>query len=160
MAKNMISALVEGGKASAGAPLGPALGPLGVNIGKVVSKINEKTAAFAGMKVPVTVVVELRDKSFEIEVGSPPISALLKKQISLEKGSGQAGKEIVKDAALDDIIAVAKMKMDGLFSKTLKSATKEVLGSCLTMGISIEGKDPREIQKAITEGEFDSKLEE
>ena len=52
-----VEAMVEGGKATAGPPLGPALGPKGVNIGQVVAKINEKTKAFTGMKVPVKVII-------------------------------------------------------------------------------------------------------
>jgi len=158
MAQTKISALVEGGKASAGAPLGPAMGPMGVNIGDVVAKINEKTKEFAGMKVPVTVIVDSATKEFEIEVGSPPVSALIKKRIGLDKGSGEAGKTIVKDMSLADAIAVAKMKLDSLFSLSLKAATKEVLGSCVSMGLTVEGKDPREIQKLIDEGDYDSQL--
>ena len=75
-----IKAMVEGGKATAGAPLGPALGPLGVNIGQVVAKINEQTKKFEGMTVPVEVDVNPSKKTFEIFVGSPPTSALIKKQ--------------------------------------------------------------------------------
>ncbi|MCR4369244.1 MAG: 50S ribosomal protein L11, partial [archaeon] len=74
-----ISALIEGGKATAGAPLGPALGPLGVNIGEIVAKINEKTKSYAGMKVPVTIEVDSK-KHYEITVGSPPTSALITKE--------------------------------------------------------------------------------
>ena len=66
-----VEAMVEGGKATAGPPLGPALGPKGVNIGQVVAKINEQTKAFAGMKVPIKVIIN-DDKSFEIKVGIPP----------------------------------------------------------------------------------------
>ena len=68
MAKEKIDVLVEGGKATAAPPLGPALGPLGVNIGEVVGTINEKTKAFAGMKVPVKVTVDSDTKEFDIEV--------------------------------------------------------------------------------------------
>ena len=81
-----LKVMVDGGKASAGAPLGPALGPTGVNIGQVVAKINEKTAAYTGMKVPIKVIIN-RDKSFEIEVGSPPISALIIKEAGVQKGA-------------------------------------------------------------------------
>ena len=76
-----IEALVEGGKASAGPPLGPALGPLGVNIGEVINTINEKTKDFAGMQVPVTVIVDDK-KNFEIKVGTPPASAMTESNAS------------------------------------------------------------------------------
>ena len=77
-----ISVLVDAGKATAAAPLGPALGPLGVNIGAIVSEINEKTMAFQGIKVPVKINVN-PDKSFEIKVGMPATSALIKKELKL-----------------------------------------------------------------------------
>ena len=69
--KQTISSLVTGGEASAGPPLGPALGPLGVNIMEVIAKINEKTGDFKGMKVPVTVSVDTDTKEYDIEVGIP-----------------------------------------------------------------------------------------
>ena len=78
-----VEALVDGGRASAGPPLGPALGPKGVNIGQVIAKINEKTKAFEGMKVPVKVLIN-DDKTFDIKVGTPPMSALIKGELGVE----------------------------------------------------------------------------
>ena len=92
MAKETVESLVEGGKASAAPPLGPALGPLKINIGQVVAEINKKTAAFAGMKVPIKIIVDTETKEFEVEVGSPPVSELIKKELGLEKGSGTPNK--------------------------------------------------------------------
>src|SRR5437899_7404571 len=79
---------MEGGKATAGVPLGPALGPLGVNVMQIVNRINELTKAYAGMKVPVKVIVDVEDKSFDVEIGTPTTSALLVKELGVEKGSG------------------------------------------------------------------------
>ncbi len=75
--KQIVEALVEGGKASAAPPLGSSLGPLKVNIGLVVSQINDKTKDFKGMKVPVKVIVDLDSKEFTIEIGTPPASQLI-----------------------------------------------------------------------------------
>ena len=86
MATQSVDALVEGGKASAAPPLGPALGPLGVNIGQVVAEINKKTASFQGMQVPVKVNVDTDTKEFNITVGTPPASALIKKEANLKSG--------------------------------------------------------------------------
>ena len=69
--KQTISSLVTGGEASAGPPLGPALGPMGVNIMEVINAINEKTGDYKGMKVPLTVSVDTDTKKWEIEVGIP-----------------------------------------------------------------------------------------
>jgi len=161
MADIIISALVEGGKASAGPPLGPALGPLGVDIGGIVAKINEKTKDFAGLSVPVKVIVNKETKEFDVEVGTPPVSALIKKEMGLEKGAkgakpevpGTCGQEKVGDLKLEQAIKIAKGKVQGnTLANGVKSAVKEVLGTCVSMGVTCEGKDPREVIKAIDEG--------
>ncbi|KYK34313.1 MAG: 50S ribosomal protein L11 [Thermoplasmatales archaeon SG8-52-3] len=154
-----IEALVEGGKASAGPPLGPALGPLGVNIMQIINTINDKTKQFDGMKVPVKVIVDPKTKNFEIEVGTPPASSLIFKELGLEKGSGSAGTHKVGNLTVDQAIKIAKMKQDNLLGKELKQKTKEVIGTCVSIGITVEGKKPQEIQKAIDEGVYDSKFQ-
>ena|SRR3989344_4801475 len=151
-----IATLVEGGKANAGPPLGPGLAPLGVNIGQVVSKINEKTKEYAGMKVPVKVVVN-SDKTFEIEVGSPPVSALIRKEINLPKGSATP-QVSVGNISIELIKKVAEMKMENLNSFRLRPAIKEVIGSCDSMGVSVEGKRAKDFIKDFNTGMYDSKL--
>ena len=153
-----VKALVEGGKASAGPPLGPALGPLGVNIMQIINTINDKTKQFDGMKVPVKVIVDPKTKNFEIEIGTPPASSLILKELGAEKGSGAPSTHKIGDLTLDQAIKVAKMKQDNLLGKELKQKTKEVIGTCVSLGVTVEGKKPQEIQKAIDEGEFDSKF--
>ena len=154
-----VKALVDGGKASAGPPLGPALGPLGVNIMQIINTINDKTKQFDGMKVPVKVIIDSKTKDFEIEVGTPPAASLILKELGLEKGSGSAGTHKIGDLTVDQAIKVAKMKYDNLLGKELKQKTKEIIGTCVSVGISVEGKTPQEIQKAIDEGEFNSKFQ-
>ena len=83
--KQTISSLVTGGEASAGPPLGPALGPIGVNIMEVINAINEKTKEFQGMKIPVSVIVDTESKKWEIEVGIPSASALILKEAGIQK---------------------------------------------------------------------------
>ena len=119
-----IKALVEGGKASAAPPLGPALGPLGVNITQVINKINDKTKQFDGMKVPVKVIVDPKTKNFDIEVGTPPASSLIIRELGAEKGSGSAGTHKIGDLTVDQAIKVAKMKNENLLGKKLKQKTK------------------------------------
>ena len=153
-----IEALVEGGKASAGPPLGPALGPMGVNIMQIISAINEKTKDFEGMKVPVKVIVNPKTKDFEIKVGTPPASALILDQLGAEKGSGAPSTHKIGDLTVDQAIKVAKMKHDNLLGSGLKEKTKEIIGTCVSLGVTVEGKDPREIQKIIDNGEYDSKF--
>ncbi len=154
-----IEALVEGGKATAGPPLGPALGPLGVNIMQVINTINEKTKQFDGMKVPVKVIIDPKSKNFEIEVGTPPAASLILKELGAEKGSGSAGTHKIGNLTIDQAVKVAKMKQDNLLGKELKQKTKEVIGTCVSLGVTVEGKKPQEIQKAIDDGEFESKFQ-
>lgn len=154
----IIEALVDGGKATAGPPLGPALGPLGVNVVEIVKVINEKTKAFEGMKVPVKVIIDEKTKEFEVSVGTPPTSDLIKKELGLEKGSPHPREEKVGDLSIAQAKKIAEMKGESLFGTTVKKRVKEVLGVCVSMGITVEGKDPREIQKAIDAGEYDEVL--
>ena len=155
-----ISVLVEGGKASAGAPLGPALGPMGVNIGEVVSKINEKTKDFAGMRVPVKVLVDSATKSFEIEVGSPPMSALVKKELKIPSGAKNPKLDNMGNLTLEQVKKIAQMKFDSLSSYKMKSAVREVVGTCNSMGVYIEGKHAKEFQKDLEAGLYDEKLKD
>ncbi len=158
MAEKRISALVEGGKATAGPPIGPALGPLGINAGKVVAEINEKTKEFAGMTVPVTIIVDTDTKEYRIEIGTPPTSALIKKVIGVEKGSGNPKEVKIADLLIDEVIQIAKSKQEASHGKDLRAIVNEVLGTCLSMGVTVEGKDPREVQKEVKEGKYDEKI--
>ena len=153
-----IKALVEGGKATAGPPLGPALGPKGVNIMQVINAINEKTKQFQGMKVPVTVIIDPGTKDFEIEVGTPPAASLILREVHAEKGSGVPSKTKVGNLTVDQAVKVAKMKFDSILGRDLKHKTKEVIGTCTSMGVTVEGKKPKEVLKEIDEGKFDSKF--
>lgn len=152
-----IKAMVDGGKANAGPPLGPALAPQGVNIGLVVAKINEKTAAYVGMKVPVKVIIN-KDKSFDIEVGSPPMSALIKKEAGADKGAGNPKTEVKGNLTIDQVKKIAEMKFDNLNSYKMKSAIKEVIGTCDSMGIQVEGVRAAQAIKLVEEGKFDDKF--
>lgn len=153
-----IKALVEGGKASAGPPLGPALGPLGVNIMQIINTINDKTKQFNGMKVPVKVIVDPKTKNFEIEVGTPPAASLILNELGAEKGSGAPSTHKIGNLTIDQAVKVARMKQDNLLGTELKQKTKEVIGTCVSLGVTVEGKKPQEIQKAIDDGEFDAKF--
>lgn len=160
MAKKTVDALVEAGKATAGPPLGPQLGPMGVNIGQVISEINKKTAEFKGMQVPVKVIIDEDTKEFEIKVGTPPTSSLIKKETGISKGSKNPKEEKVADMVIEQIIKIAKMKQDALLGATLKEKVKEVIGTCNSMGVLVEGVSPVEAVKLVNEGKFDKEISE
>ncbi len=153
-----VEALVEGGKASAGPPLGPALGPLGVNIMEIINTINDKTKDFDGMKVPVKVIIDPKTKKFDVTVGTPPAASLILNEVGVEKGSGAAGTHKIGSISIDQAVKIARMKHDNLLGKTLKQKTKEIVGTCVSIGVRVEGKDPAEIQKSIDDGAFDDKF--
>ena len=159
MAKETVEILIEGGKATPGPPLGPAIGPLGINMMQVVEQINEKTSDFDGMKVPVKVIVDIGTKAFEIEVGTPPTTALIKDELNIEKGSQDPGLDKVADLSIEQALKVARMKFSALLSNDYKMATKEVVGTCVSMGLTVEGKDPKTVQKEIDEGIYDDQLQ-
>ncbi len=160
MADQIVRVLIEGGRATAAPPLGPALGPMGVNIGQVVADINKKTGSFAGMQVPVKVIIDPSTKKYNIEIGTPPASGLLKKEAGIEKGSANPKADKVADVLIEQIIKIAKMKEDALLGKTLKEKVKEIVGTCNSMGILVEGKPAVETIADINAGKFDKEIRE
>ncbi len=158
--KKVVELLVSGGQATAGPPLGPALGPLGVNTMAVVNKINELTKDYAGMKVPVKVAVDVENKTFEVTVGTPTASALIVSELKIEKGSGTPNTAKVGNLTMEQVVRIAKIKAPQLLSQTVKSAAKEILGTCVSMGVTVEGKDPREVQAEIDEGNYEELFSE
>ncbi len=153
-----IDVIVDGGKATPGPPLGPGLAPLGVNVKAIVDQINEKTKAFAGIKVPVKVIVDPATKEFSIKVGSPSTAELIKKELKLEKLAAKSGVENIADMRIEQAIKIAKMKEDGMLSRNLKNGVKMVVGSCVSLGVLVEGKPAKELVKDIEKGVFDTEI--
>ena len=153
-----IKILADGGAMKPGPALSQKLGPAGINIGQVISKINEATANFKGMKVPVELEVNSKTKEFEIQVFSPPVSELLKKELGINKGSGAQNKFKSANASIEQIIKVAKTKFPNLLCNNLKTAVKTVAGSGVSLGILIENKTPQEVEKEIDEEKYDKEI--
>lgn len=158
MEKKQIEALINGGEATAGPPLGPALGPLGVNVLQIVNRINELTKAYAGMKVPVKIIVDVETKGFEVEIGTPTTSALVIKELGVEKGSGNPKTEKIGNLSTEQVVKIAQMKIKDSYAKDVKAALKEVLGTFVSMGVTVDNKDPREVQKEVDQGKHDALL--
>jgi large subunit ribosomal protein L11 len=157
--RKVVNALVTGGEANAGPPLGPALGPLGVNVLAIVNEINKQTGDFKGMRVPVKVEVDQETKQFTVTVGTPTTAALVVKESGIAKGSGKPNLDLVGDLTIDKVVTIAKSKMAGSYAKTVRSAVKEIVGSCVSIGVKIEGKSAREFMGEIEAGKWDSKFE-
>ena len=156
---DVVEVLVPGGKASAGPPIGPALGPLGINVKAVVDEINKKTSEFNGMQVPVTIEVDDK-KNFTVSVGIPPTTALIKKEANIEKGSAEPSTIVVGNLSLEAAVRIARMKHGDMLSYDIRNAVKEVVGTCVSMGVNVDGKKPKEVFAAIDSGVYDKVLTE
>ncbi len=153
----VVEVLVAGGKATAGPPIGPALGPLGINVKAVVDEINKKTGTFNGMQVPVKIEVDDK-KNFTVTVGIPPTTALIKKEANIEKGSAEPSTIVVGNLPFEAAVSIARMKQNDMLSYDLKTAVKEVVGTCVSMGVTVDGKKPKEVIADINAGVYDKVL--
>ena len=206
MGENIVEALIEGGKATPAPPLGPSLSMFKVNIGKIIQDINQKTKEYEGMKVPIKIIIDDKTKEHRIEIGTPPVSSLIRKELGLKKIAPEK-KEEVKEAVegteekemeeeepkkkgkeeekeevkevveevkpeetvpverimvgnltMEQVIKITKMKRESLLAKDMKKAVKEIVASCVSMPITIENKNPKEVLKDIDEGKYDNRF--
>ena len=155
-----IKILAEGGAMQPGPALSQKLGPAGINISQVISKVNEATKDFKGLKVPVELDIDTSTKDFEVHVFSPPVSELLKKEFGIEKASGAQKKIQVANASIEQIISIAKQKMSNLLAKDLKAAVKSVIGTCTSLGVLIENKPATEAGLEVDEGKYDKEIKQ
>jgi large subunit ribosomal protein L11 len=160
MVEKTFNFIVSGGEASGGPPIGPALGPLGVNIMAIVNKINEETAEYKGVKVPVDLTLDTDTKQFTVKVGMLSTYALITQALSISKGSSTPNTAFVGDLTFDRVMSIARRKREGLMAASLKSAVREIVGSCQSMGVTIDGKPAMEVQGLIASGGYDSALAE
>lgn len=143
-----------------GPALSQKLGPVGINMGQVIQKVNEETKDFKGLKVPVELNVDASTKEFDVKVFSPPVSELLKSQLNIQKGSGRQKDIKTGNASIEQIINIAKQKQPNLLCNDLKTAVKSVVGTCLTLGVLIESKSPKKVQEEIDKGVYDKQISE
>lgn len=152
--------MVEAGNAEPGPAMGTKLGPMGVNIGQIIGKINQKTEKFEGMEVPVKIIIDTETKEFEIEVGTPSTSQMLLERAGIESGreaveeEGEEKESWVGNVSFNDIVEIAKEKQGDSFATNLKNVTKEVIGTCKSIGIKIDEKLPQEVIEEIRKGEY------
>ncbi|UCD02138.1 MAG: 50S ribosomal protein L11 [Promethearchaeota archaeon] len=156
--KVVVKALVTGGSASGGPPIGPAVGPTGINIKDVVDEINKQTTVFKGLTVPIRIECDPETKQFEIFIETPSTASLLLKEVGVEKGSSTPSEDKIGNVTLEQIQNVVDAKKDKFLDKSYKAAIKTVLGTAVSVGLTVEGEDPRIIQKRIENGEYDDKI--
>ncbi|HUW65237.1 MAG TPA: 50S ribosomal protein L11 [Spirochaetia bacterium] len=127
---------VPAGKATPAPPVGPALGQHGVNIMAFVKEYNERTAAQAGLIIPVEITV-FEDRSFTFVCKTPPASVLLKKAAGVEKASGEPNKKMVGKVTRSKVREIAETKLPDLNATTVDAAVRIVEGTARSMGIEI-----------------------
>ena len=157
MGKETVDVLVKGGQATPAPPIGPALSQLKVNAAQVVKDINDRTASFKGMEVPVKIIVDTETKKWEIKIGTPPVSALIRKEMKVEKLAfiKDGNKTLPGSIKLESVVAIAKSKES--IPGDLRNRVMQVLGTCLSGGVLVDGRDPREVQKDIKAGKIEIK---
>ncbi len=155
----LVKLIVDGGDMKPGPAVAQQIGPLGINLGKVISDVNSATSNFKGIKVPVEIDVDGKTKSYKIKVFSPPVAELIKKELGLEKGSGTPHNVKVGNIALERVIDIAKTKQSNLLAKDLKSAVKLIVGTCHSLGVLIDNKPAKEIEKDIDSGFYDEQIQ-
>ena len=143
--KSTVKVVVDGGKATPAPPLGPQITMLGLKSPEVIKKINDETKKFEGMKVPVLIEVDKTTKEYHLSVLMPSVSQLLIKAAKLEKGFGDR-----KDSASISFAEVKRIAIDHAeysLAKDEKGLINEVLGSCISLGLKVDDKDPKELIK-------------
>ena len=156
--EKIVPALVTGGEATAGPPLGPTLAPLGLNVVAIVKEINAQTSDYPGMRVPVKIIVNTDTKQFRVEVGTPTTSALLAKEAGVQKGSGTPNSDLVGDLKMEQLVKIARAKMPQTYASNVKSGVRELLGACVSMGINVEGLNPRDSLLEVSMATWNSLL--
>lgn len=162
--KDTIEMLIEGGKAAPGANTAPKFSSYKLNPGDIFKQINERTKDYAGMQVPVKVVVDRQTKAYEIVIGVPPTASLIKKEagVALAKVTEEdkaKGNTVLGSLTMEQCVKVAKIKLDSLLAKDLKNALKQVVGTANSIsGVMVEGRRPKDMIKEIDDGKWDSLL--
>lgn len=133
----LIKLQIPAGKATPAPPVGTALGPHGVNIMQFAKEFNARTQDQMGMIIPVVLTV-YQDRSFTFITKTPPAPILIKKELNVEKASGEPNKKKVGKLTKDQVKKIAEIKMPDLNASTIESAMSMVAGTARSMGIEVE----------------------
>jgi len=128
---------IDAGKATPAPPVGPALGQHGVNIMGFVKEYNERTAAQAGLVIPVEITI-FEDRSFSFVLKTPPASDLIKKALNVDKGSSTAGRSSAGTLSRAKLREIAEIKMKDLNAIDVAGAEKIIEGTARSMGVAVK----------------------
>jgi len=154
----IIKIIAEGGSMKPNPALAQRMGPLGINMGKIIGDVNSSTKKFAGMKIPVVLDINTKTKEVKVEVQQPSTASLLKKEFGIEKGSAQPQKFKTANVPIETLIRIAKEKQK--LEKSLKSSLKTIVGACRSVGILVESKEPSVVTAEIENGVYDDLIKQ
>lgn len=129
---------IPAGKANPAPPVGPALGPHGVNIMEFCKAFNDQTKEMGDTLIPVVMTV-YSDRSFSFITKTPPASELIKKAVGIVKGSDNPGKEIITSITREQLKGIAETKLPDLNAANIDSAIEIIAGTARSMGIEVVG---------------------
>lgn len=135
--KTLLKLNLKAGEATAAPPVGPALGQHGLAIMEFVKAYNERTAKLKGQTIPAVITV-YDDRTFTFVTKLPPVAAMIKKVLGLDKASGKAGRESAGKLTTAQVEQIAKDKLGDLNTDDVQAAMKVVAGTARSMGIEIE----------------------
>ena len=135
--KKVLKLIISGGKATPAPPLGPSLAQYGINIAEFCNQFNQATREMQGVEVPVEVTI-YEDRTFSFVLKKPPISYLIKKELKIEKGARESGREIVGTLNKEQLRKIAEEKLEDLNTNDIEKAMKIVAGVARSMGVRVE----------------------
>jgi large subunit ribosomal protein L11 len=127
---------INAGAATPAPPVGSALGPHGLNIMDFCKQFNARTAAQAGLVIPVVVTV-FADRSFSFVTKTPPAAVLLRREAGVEKGSPTSNRQKVGTVTRAQVRKIAELKMPDLNANDVEAAMRMVAGTARSMGIEV-----------------------
>ncbi|GAB4219255.1 MAG: 50S ribosomal protein L11 [Candidatus Microgenomates bacterium] len=135
--KTIIKLNLPAGEATPAPPVGPALGQHGIPIMDFIKEYNARTAKLKGQVIPAVITV-YEDRSFTFITKLPPVAAMIKKKLGLQKGSGKPNTEKVGKLTKAQLEEIAKEKMADLNANDLEAAKKIIAGTARSMGVEVE----------------------
>jgi large subunit ribosomal protein L11 len=140
MAKEVMALVklqIPAGKANPAPPIGPALGPHGINIMDFCKAFNAQTKSLGDTIIPAVLTI-YKDRSFSFILKTPPASELIKKAAGIVKGSGTPNKDKVGQLTMDQVREIAKTKMPDLNAFDIEQAAKTIKGTARSMGVTVQ----------------------
>lgn len=135
--KAIVKLIIPGGKATPAPPLGPSLAQHGINIGEFCNQFNQRTKEMEGVEIPVEITI-YEDRTFEFILKKPPLSFLIKRELNIEKGAHESGKEVVGKLTKEQVKKIAEEKLPDLNTTDIEKAMKIVEGTARSMGVIVE----------------------